>query len=656
MTSKIFDNLARAALAAFAICVFLAIGSVGPRARPDQAPGGTERPYPHGDYKADCSLCHKADSWSPALVSPLFKHADSGFPLEGAHQGAPCRACHQALDFSRTPRDCASCHQDVHGDELGPDCARCHTTRNFIDRPSDVGQHRGTRFPLTGAHVTLDCDACHAPEPQGKLVFVNTPIECISCHRAQWDATTNPVHAQSGFSTDCSRCHTTTAFIPAIFDHAASGFPLTGAHASVPCARCHPDNQYTGIPTDCVACHQADYNATTSPGHAAVGFSTNCKACHSTKSFTPAHYDHSATGFPLTGAHKTTACTDCHINNQYPGTPTDCYSCHQANYEGTTDPNHVASGFPTDCAVCHSTGSWQDAKFDHSKTAFPLTGAHKTTACTDCHINNQYPGTPTDCYACHQANYNGTTDPNHVAAGFQTDCKACHSTSTWQGATFDHSKTLFPLTGAHKTTACTDCHINNQYAGTPTDCYACHQAAYNGTTDPNHVAAGFPTDCKVCHSTGSWQGAKFDHSKTAFPLTGSHTTAACTDCHINNQYAGTPTDCYACHQAAYNGTTNPNHAAAGFSTDCKQCHNTTSFQDARFTQHDPLYFPIYSGRHRGTWNACTDCHTNPSNYSDFSCFLCHAKGETDSHHREVRNYSYDSQACYRCHPRGTAGD
>jgi hypothetical protein len=41
----------------------------------------------------------------------------------------------------------------------------------------------------------------------------------------------------------------------------------------------------------------------------------------------------------------------------------------------------------------------------------------------------------------------------------------------------------------------------------------------------------------------------------------------------------------------------------------------------------------------------------------FSCITggCHAKGETDGHHRDVGGYSYESNACYRCHQGGGGG-
>src|SRR6266567_4047430 len=106
-----------------------------------------------------------------------------------------------------------------------------------------------------------------------------------------------------------------------------------------------------------------------------------------------------------------------------------------------------------------------------------------------------------DGFPCHKSNYTSTTNPNHVTAGFPTSCVACHTTTSWAGAVFDHNKTAFPLTGAHATVACTSCHINNKFAGTPTDCYSCHKSNYTSTTNPNHVTAGFPTSCVACHTT-----------------------------------------------------------------------------------------------------------------------------------------------------------
>ena len=110
----------------------------------------------------------------------------------------------------------------------------------------------------------------------------------------------------------------------------------------------------------------------------------------------------------------------------------------------------------------------------------------------------------------------------------------------------------------------------------------------------------------------------------------------------------------ACHLADYQATSNPNHLSSGFGTDCQSCHGTNGWLGASFN-HDALYFPIYSGPHQGVWRGdCTTCHVQPANYNLFECILCHdhAQSRMDPRHTNVSGYSFNSQACYSCHPRG----
>ena len=326
-----------------------------------------------------------------------------------------------------------------------------------------------------------------------------------------------------------------------------------------------------------------------------------------------------------------------------------CVSCHLADYQKTTNPNHAAAGFPQDCATCHTTATWTGATFNHNtQTKFPLTGAHVSVACNVCHASGVYAGLSTACYSCHAKDWQGTNNPNHAAAGFPQDCSVCHSTTNWNGATFDHSKTPFPLTGAHVNVACATCHVNNVFAGLSTACYSCHMKDYNGATNPNHAALGFPQDCSMCHSTTNFTTSTFDHSTTTFPLTGAHTTTPCASCHINGNFTTVPTDCYSCHKADYTGTTNPNHVAAGFPTTCLTCHTTVTWTGATFNH---TWFPM----NHGNAKQCSDCHTNPNDYTVFVCTSCHTQSNTDNEHRGVKNYVYNSTNCYQCHPRGNGG-
>jgi hypothetical protein len=461
---------------------------------------------PHGDLSLECSECHSTSGWTP-LAEPLeFDHSEVGRPLELGHEGLECVTCHTSLVFAFVGSSCADCHEDPHRGELGFDCEACHQPASWDNRRSMFDLHSGTLFPLTGVHATVDCAGCHRREP---------PFE-------------------------------------------------------------------------------------------------------------------------------------------YALTPTDCFSCHFDDYQSTRDPNHVSAGFPTDCQVCHNTVEWEGVDFiggfgfDHS-AQFQLTGEHARLDCTDCHSDG-FSGTPSACVACHRTEYDGTSDPNHRSAGFGTSCENCHGTSTWEGAVTDHNA-FFALTGQHRALDCSDCHTSG-FQGTPTDCVACHRSEYNATTDPNHQAAGFGTDCEACHNTSGWAGASVNHNQF-WPLTGSHGGLDCEVCHANG-FAGTPTDCNACHSADYDATTNPNHQASGFPRDCESCHNTTTWEGATFNHS----FPIFSGNHSqgAVWDDCSECHTNASNFSIFTCVTCHERNEMDDEHDDVGGYVYESTECLACHPDGREDD
>jgi hypothetical protein len=383
---------------------------------------------PHGAFSGACAMCHSADSWKPAVIGPKFDHGKYGFRLEGAHTRVACLSCHATLEFAKAPSRCVDCHADVHRGEFGTDCARCHSTRNFIDRADAIRTHRTTRFPLTGAHAAVSCQQCH-PMQTGHETYVNTPAECESCHMDDYNAVQNPDHKALGFSTDCSQCHSTLSWSGTQFNHSATAFPLSGAHRSVACADCHVNNQFGGLPADCNSCHAAQYASTTSPPHGASGFSTDCRQCHSTSAWQPSTFDHGNTGFALTGTHKTIPCASCHPNNQYAGAPSDCYSCHSADYTGTTNPPHQASGFSTDCQQCHNATGWQGASFNHDASFFPIySGRHRGiwSSCATCHINaSNY--TQFTCFNCHPHDDRAKTDGDHRGrSGYSYDSAACY--------------------------------------------------------------------------------------------------------------------------------------------------------------------------------------------------------------------------------------
>jgi hypothetical protein len=270
------------------------------------------------------------------------------------------------------------------------------------------------------------------------------------------------------------------------------------------------------------------------------------------------------------------------------------------------------------------------------------------------------PGVPllNTCMTCHWED----NPTHHLAWGFDSArCSSCHILDGEQHGDLaaDHAAAAggFDLVGAHGTLACVSCHVagDTTLKYTPasdTDCIACHQSDY----DTQHAGSNYPTDCLSCHTTDGWTGASFDHATASegFTLLGAHADLVCTSCHDPVTFAplytpASDTDCIACHQSDYD----TQHAAAGYPTTCTSCHTTDNWTGAIF-DHDADYFPIFVSEHTNRWTACGDCHTDTDDFSQFTCFSCHAHNETSmsQQHSGVTGYEYQSASCYSCHPSG----
>lgn len=536
-----------------------------------------------------------------------------------------------------------------HGAKLNIACKTCHTTNNWQDSTALKFDHNQTGYALIGGHKDTECISCHK-----SLVFSRIGIMCADCH--------SDIH-KGELGIECQNCHNSMSWKNRsdIFEqHLQTNFPLLGAHANLDCESCHQSEQqrqYTNTPVSCQGCHLSDYISTTNPSHQQVNFSLECNKCHLPNAATwhTTIFNHPQT-FPLIGGHSGIECLNCHSDG-FSSITTDCYSCHKQDYDQSQNPNHLIFGFPTTCEHCHSGVSWERNAFNHNaESGFAIEGAHLNILCTDCHVNNQLTGLARDCFGCHKEDYNTATNPNHLSNQFELDCLACHSLNSWTPAEFDHNNTDFVLTGAHSSLNCMECHSEG-YSNTPSACWSCHELDYRGTEDPNHVSNGYDHDCLNCHTTANWSAtAGFNHTITNFELTGAHTSLACQVCHSNG-YTNTPMECVACHQQDYNQTVDPHHANAQLPLSCENCHNTISWKPANW-DHDGQYFPVYSGAHREKWDTCSDCHTNSSDYGHFSCVNCHDhnRSEMAEKHKEVNSYSYESNACYDCHPDGKSDD
>jgi len=160
-------------------------------------------------------------------------------------------------------------------------------------------------------------------------------------------------------------------------------------------------------------------------------------------------------------------------------------------------------GIPTTCSTCHTTNpNWQPATFPIHNNYYVLQGAHTTVDCSNCHIGGNYNNTPTTCFGCHQADYNQTTDPNHVVAQFPTDCQLCHSQNAWEPSTFNHDGQYFPIySGEHQGewNTCADCHINpgnyNVFS-----CIDCHEHNQTSMNQEHRGISGYVWNSNACYS------------------------------------------------------------------------------------------------------------------------------------------------------------
>ena len=339
----------------------------------------------------------------------------------------------------------------------------------------------------------------------GVALLVALPL--VANHARSLAAVASSVDNPHGsFKEECALCHDAKGWKPARispkFDHSKFGFPLTGAHAAAECRTCHETLEFKQSKTLCISCHE-------DPHRGEMG--ADCARCHGARSFVdrgPMVRAHQLTRFPLTGSHAALDCESCHPpaaqgQMQFVGTRAECESCHMRDYDATRNPDHRAGGFPTDCSLCHRPISWNGASFDHNKTAFPLTGAHRTVACAQCHGDGVYQGKSTACVSCHLGDYNATNNPAHAGAGFTTQCASCHTTAAWQPANFDHDTSFFPIySGTHngRWSACSDCHTSasNYLVFT---CLSCHPHDSQTQTDSNHSGVhNYQYNSQACYS------------------------------------------------------------------------------------------------------------------------------------------------------------
>jgi hypothetical protein len=228
-------------------------------------------------------------------------------------------------------------------------------------------------------------------------------------------------------------------------------------------------------------------------------------------------------------------------------------------------------------------------------------------------------------------------------------CRDCHTEHRGADAVltdlshFDHGWTAFPLTGQHQGAECSACHTGAHYQGTSRACVSCH-------AEPRVHKGRFGTDCARCHGTHGWavdlaaasglSPGRFDHGRTSFPLTGKHRQVDCRACHVKGVFKGTAQACSSCH-------TEPTSHKGRFGANCVQCHTTSTWSGAVFAH----TFPLNHGRRRQK-SDCATCHKVASDFKTYTCFGCHQHEPTRIAQRHKRVRTAELERCAVCHPTG----
>ena len=630
---------------------------------------------------AECDDCHHTDSFLELELDGSFDHRGITSDCSGCHNGIV--ATGKDDDHIETSGDCSNCHitdnfQDVSFDHSAiiDGCFDCH---NDVD---EIGKGQAVNHPVTSDN----CEVCHNTDTFDLGGTFNHDVideetqPCASCHDgnhlaagARGIINTTFDHANVISSgVDCGACHNTDDFAIAYVDHTSA------AVTDFRCDSCHnndsPDSAIgkpspNHLPTDadCDVCHTPGNFATGQFDHApAVVDPVNCDSCHD---------DEITAGKPGSHIPTTDDCRVCHGTDTFRGATVDhsvifgnCATCHNGNSAtGKEDANPTHIPTVDDCSSCHV----YDVTFTPSTF---LSGVHTNiiSNCQDCH--GEY----------------ATDKPRRTHIPTQDDCSTCHVTSSFIGATFDHTGIDRGCEGCHNGRFTTDSNTikgkSVDHIPTDQDCYLCHtvdafspstfdhigisgncESCHDGSRDgtgalgKTSVGSGHPdtnADCGVCHTTADAPGTNAPSFSVYFvdhtDLINNCTTAGChhpgTDEGI---YAASsdhgPTngnDCEICHVAG--GTWAPavfDHSNITRSTRCDSCHNGTDSigMDAKT---NPDHIP--------TTDDCRDCH-NTTTFAgatfdhrgiNDNCSTCH-NGDTAT--GKPSNHVPTNDDCNVCH-------
>jgi len=459
-----------------------------------------------------------------------------------------------------------------------------------------------------------------------------------------------------------------TFFLSPLYAQISPG-DLTTAHAKYEgisnCTKCHVLGKQVQA-SKCLDCHTEikkliDADRGYHSGSDVKG--KNCWDCHSEHhgrnfrivNFKRDGFDHAKAGYTLTGKHAGLKCDDCHKpafirmhevisrKNSLLGLNQACKDCHEDIHKGAVGDQ---------CQTCHNTSSFKAvSNYDHSKTAFKLTGEHTKTACIKCHPVQIVDGKEipklkgiafASCENCHKDVHLGK---------FGNDCQSCHSTTGFKNVnqkTFDHNKTDYPLVGKHQLVNCSKCH-GNDLNSKPRhqNCVDCHTDYHNGEFSSGAIVR----DCSVCHNLDGFNPSVFtisDHNKIEFKLTGAHLAVPCKNCHQKPDkwhFRDIGEKCIDCHKNVH-GSEITNKFMQD--NNCSACHFTDSWNTIKF-DHSLTTFTL-EGKHKTV--SCGECHYKEEDNGKKIFRFGSLNSGCESCHKDIHYGQFlvnGNSNCGRCH-------
>ncbi|MCX7240367.1 MAG: multiheme c-type cytochrome, partial [Burkholderiales bacterium] len=388
------------------------------------------------------------------------------------------------------------------------------------------------------------------------------------------------------------------------FDHASTGFALSGQHRLVRCETCHINGVFKGTPRDCAVCHvQNNVRGATFQPVKHIPTALACDTCHSPSlsSFSGVLFNHiyaDATG-----------CQNCHNGFNVKGKP--------------------AAHIPTNltCGACHNTTAFVPAlKFEHN--AINMAGR----ACASCHDGVRAKGMPGNhipnpsalaCDTCHLASRAGGfvsfAGSQFSHSGIRSNCQTCHGPDVTSASFFGVNKIVtMPPMGAPGALS---------HMPTSTQCENCHLASMPGDVVPGvatktapgsafltpaptaaMIHAGVRGNCSSCHEANAvWMGVSQYPITTSVPFRGFQTRPQATAGQFNVADPTHPTgdDCSSCHSnfVDFMAEAKPaNHIPMAAAAQCSSCHVSKDFSVV------PELAAIHANAPSTSTN-CAQCHS-----------------------------------------------